>query len=683
MAHNKSWWRRLLSSSRSISKCLRPQRQLRVEALEERNLLATFVVTNTESSGAGSLRQAIFDANAAPGLDSITFAPIGPFNLQLARTITVNSPLPQITSPVSIIGPTATNSSTGLITPLVEINGVNAGDSADGLRLAAGADGSTIRGLRITRFDGSGIQIQSSNNTIQGNWLGLSANGNVDNGNNDHGVRLISPASNNLIGGTTATQRNVISGSFIGVLLQGPVNSTLSNNTIQGNFIGTNAAGTAEVGNNTGVYLANGATNSLVQNNVLSGNNFSGVVIDKAEGNQIFGNKIGVAANGTSPLGNDDFGVFVVNGASNNDIGSSTVGQGNVVGFNGRGGVFVAKDPLAIGGTFIQLAGTGNTVSSNRIFGSIQSLLVGDPAVPLVNDPLDTDTGPNNLQNAPVLVSATKTGTSLLNITGNFNSTPNRTFRIEHFGIRNFVGGLPQDMEFIAPTIVTTDANGNASFNVTVPSSLLTGQFVVSTATDLTTGDTSNFDDVQIGNTNPAIQDDALTALIDEGGLATLSGQLTEPNVGDRLKLTVDWGDGSRVETYQPGTDPFAVKHRYLDDGVYNVLFSWFDQTNGGNSRIRQVTVQNVAPTIADLESDVHGHSRKVSLEGTIADPGRDRFMLIVDWGDGNIETIDQGRDRDFKLKHRYASNGTYNVQLTVQDDDGGSSSINTAVTVA
>lgn len=677
MARSTSWWRRWFGSSQPKAK--QSGRKLRVESLEERNLLATFSVTNTDNSGAGSLRQAIIDANNNPGLDTINFpvvnTVIGGISVRFPKTINVSvNALPQITDSVNILGPVSSTNN-----PLVEIKSTGVSDTlAAGLRLFGGT--STIQGLRINGFNSgqqSGILVLSNGNTIQGNWLGLNFDGTQIAGNgrsNDTGITV--RGDNNLIGGPNAADRNVVARSLQGIVV-GTGSGSSDNNTIEGNFIGTDASGAIAAGNIIGVDVIPGAANNTFRRNVISANGDYGVVIQgtTVSETRVVGNKIGVGADGTTALGNGDIGVLVANQSHDNQIGGSVVGEGNIIGNNTRGGVFISRDPTRTSGPFSQAPGVGNRVSNNRIFGSTQSLFVGDPAASPVNDNLDLDTGPNNLQNAPVLVSATKTATSLLNITGNFNSTPNRTFRIEHFGIRNFINGIPQDMEFIGPTNVTTDANGNASFSVTLPSSLQNGHFVVSTATDLLTGDTSNFDGVQVGNTNPAITGDALTALIDEGGLATLSGQLTELNLGDVLALTVDWGDGSRVDTYAPGTDPFAVTHRYRDNGVYDVLFTWTDQTGGGNNRIRQVTVNNVAPILANLEADVHGNSRRVTLEGSIVDPGRDSFTLVVDWGDGNIETINVGRDREFKLRHRYSLHGAYNVQLSVLDDDGGSSS--------
>src|SRR5690606_20409309 len=110
-----------------------------------------FVVTNTNDSGAGSLRQNIADANTEAGADTISFAIPGTG----VQTITLLSALPTITDEVVIDGTTQTGFTT---TPLIEIDGSGAGAAANGLTLTAGASGSAIKSLTINRF-GSGYGI--------------------------------------------------------------------------------------------------------------------------------------------------------------------------------------------------------------------------------------------------------------------------------------------------------------------------------------------------------------------------------------------------------------------------------------------------------------------------------------------------------------------------------------------
>src|SRR5664279_2609569 len=137
---------------------------------------ATNIVSSTSASGPGSLQQAILDANAANGLGTIVFQIPG----LGVQTITLANALPSISRPVVIDGTTQPGF-TG--TPLIELNGANAGATSDGLRLTAGS--STSRGLALNRFGGAGIhtQLPGGTNFIQGNFIGTDPTGTLSQGN--------------------------------------------------------------------------------------------------------------------------------------------------------------------------------------------------------------------------------------------------------------------------------------------------------------------------------------------------------------------------------------------------------------------------------------------------------------------------------------------------------------------
>src|SRR5438132_4953113 len=232
--------RRRASTFESSRRSYRPS----FEVLEDRHLLATLTVFTTADSGQGSLRQAILDANALPGLDTIQFSlELRPF------TISPLSPLPAITDPVIIDGTTQPGF-TG--TPIIELDGTNAGP-ADGLAISAG--GSTVRGLIIDSFQGNGISLSfNGGNAIEGNYLGTNGKSPAALGNSNDGI-LINNASNNSIGGTAQGTGNVISGnggSGIAIIVSttaptvlralgagpaiGPAGVLAAGNLIQGNF---------------------------------------------------------------------------------------------------------------------------------------------------------------------------------------------------------------------------------------------------------------------------------------------------------------------------------------------------------------------------------------------------------------------------------------------------------------
>ena len=181
-------------------------------------IAATLVVSNTSASGPGSLQQAILDANATSGLDTIVFQIPG----SGVRTIAPTNALPPITDPVVIDGTTQPGFGGAL---LIELNGASAGANSDGFRLSAG--GSTIRGLVINRFSGAGLHLQApgGTNIIQGNFIGTDPTGTTSRGNGQSPLQSggvwIDGSSGNWIGGADPTNRNLISGnSGPGVYLQ-------------------------------------------------------------------------------------------------------------------------------------------------------------------------------------------------------------------------------------------------------------------------------------------------------------------------------------------------------------------------------------------------------------------------------------------------------------------------------
>src|SRR6266536_6436230 len=163
---------------------------------------ATFTVTNTIDSGPGSLRQAILDANAASGTDAIEFQIPGspPF------TIMPTLPLPTLTGPVII---NATTQPGYVDHPLVALDGALTAPGVVGL--VVGGGGSTVRSLAIGGFTADGIRLDSSGNSIQGNYIGTDSTGLIAHGNGQYGVFVLGTSAN-LIGGTNAADRNVISG---------------------------------------------------------------------------------------------------------------------------------------------------------------------------------------------------------------------------------------------------------------------------------------------------------------------------------------------------------------------------------------------------------------------------------------------------------------------------------------
>jgi titin len=323
----------------------------------------TFSVTNTASAGPGSFQQAITNANANPGPDTIVFNISGtpPF------TITPTVALPQISDQVTI---DATTQPGYAGKPVIELNGASTGGTTIGLRFGLGSDGSSLRGMAINRFPAQGIDISSASSiAIQGNFIGTDVNGTLARGNggvSSPGIYVKS--SGNLIGGTNTGDGNLISGgNVVGIYFQ-----NASNNVVQGNFVGVNAAGTAALGNQNNGILINPGSGNLIggpfsaARNLIAGNNASGVYLSGAStGNVIQGNLIGTDISGSYAISNATDGI-TLNGTPGNMIYS------NLVSANGQEGVFISGSG-AIGnrvlGNFVGTDVTGTIALGNHFAG--------------------------------------------------------------------------------------------------------------------------------------------------------------------------------------------------------------------------------------------------------------------------------------------------------------------------
>ncbi len=324
----------------------------------------SFVVTNANNHGTGSLRDAITNANATPGTDTITFNIPGPG----VKTISLLTTLPEITERV-VIDATTQPGYAG--TPLIELDGVGL-NSGSGLVIKAG--GSTVRGLSIGRFSNAGISLNGcDNNVIQSNYIGVAADG-LTARQNSRGISLTN-SSNNVIGGTNAAARNVISGnSTSGVEL--PFGGTGSGNVVQGNFIGTNAAGTAAL-NPSGSgfpFQSNGISinTSQITDNLIGGT-------AAGAGNLISGNQTGILANGNNTtiqgnlIGTDVTGTIKIPNnlgiqafATNILVGGLTPGARNVISGNQGTGVDIRGAGSKVQGNFIGTDITGTLALGNN-----------------------------------------------------------------------------------------------------------------------------------------------------------------------------------------------------------------------------------------------------------------------------------------------------------------------------
>jgi hypothetical protein len=329
--------------------------------------------------------------------------------------------------------------------------------------------------------------VEATLNLVQGNLIGTDPGGELDMGNGYSGV-WIQSSPGNTVGGVVSGVGNVISGNAnSGITLQNP---DTTGNQIQGNLVGTDAAGSSPLPNDgEGIRMLDVPGNLIGGSsgsggNLISANTSAGVWLygGTATTNQIVGNRIGTDLAGEPVLGNASAGVQLTL-AVNNDVGGPSAGDGNVIAGNGEEGVVV--DPLAP-------AATGNRILGNSIFANalLGIDLGADGVTP--NDPGDSDAGPNNLQNFPVIDSALLDDANNVTIAGTLDSATAAVYRLEFFsGISCDATGHGEGAHYLGSTVVTTDG-GSAGFDVTLPNPVVDANTITATATS-TGRDTSEF----------------------------------------------------------------------------------------------------------------------------------------------------------------------------------------------
>lgn len=327
-------------------------------------------------------------------------------------------------------------------------NGINANLST-GLTIggAGTGEGNIISGNNQI---GIGLFSNSNNAVVKGNFIGTDITGTVDIGNDQDGIQT-SDSSLIQIGGPGLNERNVIAGNGSGAF--GPSGINIGNSssliTVQGNYIGLDAAGNPMGNDGFGINL--GGSNNLIggsapgEGNVVSANGTSGVLIVQtgpaiASDNIIQGNLIGTNSTGSvsSGFGNALFaGVLVVFGAEDNMIGGTSAGAGNVIAGNDGAGVMVFNIPF-FGTSPLRNAILGNSIFGNGSFGIEEATDSDGNTVPDehvgadTNDPSDTDSGPNDYLNHPILYNILPAGPGMSQV-DYFLDVPAGNYRVEFF----------------------------------------------------------------------------------------------------------------------------------------------------------------------------------------------------------------------------------------------------------
>ena len=524
---------RRMSTAR-FRKPRKTRRPLDVEMMERRQLLAIFTVINNGDSGTGSLRQAILSANTNPGGDTIRF------NLPNTElVITPLTPLPALSDPGTVIdGTSQANYDPTTGQPLVVLTGTGlpTNTNADGLDVTGGS--CTIKGLVIDNFSGAGISLTSSpGDLVQDCYIGTSANGLAAAAN---GAGIGITTSSCTIGGTGVTQRNVISGnSGSGIEV-----SNGNKATIQGNYIGVGADGTTPLGNGIqGIDLEFSVGNQIGgiaagTGNVISGNADNGIFIfvGGSTGDTIQGNFIGTDKTGTVGVPNGNAGVFIQSAANILIGGPNTAG--NIISANGAYGIFLLGTDtknISIEGNKIGVPASGSGALPNKVAGiwvnGGNNSVIGGAAVTLGNEIANNGTqgsgpgievqagtsveilsnsihdntnggiflspGANDDLPAPILTSA-QTAAGQTEIAGSLTVDPT-TGAGDNFVIQFFANptadpaGKFEGQTLLGQILVTADANGDAPFDVRLPTGTTVGFNVTATATQEVVQDTSEF----------------------------------------------------------------------------------------------------------------------------------------------------------------------------------------------
>jgi CSLREA domain-containing protein len=462
-----------------------------------------------------TLRAAIEEANAHANADTINFAiGSGP------KTITPATPLPVIGSfsgspnPVTIDATTQPGFTTA---PIVSLSGVST--TGNGLSVLTTGLGSTIKGLIINGFSGSGIATSCSGSvTIQGNYIGTDAAGTASVANGS-GIHVIAPAggtcgstgSSHTIGGPTASDRNVISGNTgPGIWLEdqslGQVG--LFNNTVRNNLIGWSADQSTHLGNGgSGVEISGGGGPNTITENLIAFNGGDGIEIDRAGGGPA-----------NAPLGND---ITLNNIQSNSGLG-------------------------------IDLGGDGVTP----------------------NDAFDADTGANGLQNYPYVDTAVEWDGIAIEgeINGELFSEPSTSYRIDVYASNGSCdpSGFGEGIQYLGGITVTTDSAGHAFWNKQDHNFSAT-QSITATATPTSaspppsgaTGSTSEFSPCRAGTSFGGTPPPLRTLTVSRAGLG--QGAVTGPGINcgpgvGQTDCSEDYGDGTPVHLLATpaGSDVFA-----------------------------------------------------------------------------------------------------------------------------
>lgn len=409
---------------------------------------------------------------------------------------------------------------------------------------------------------------------------------------------------------------------------------------------------------------------------------------------------------------NDDLTIVAINGSAASVDTMITLASGAKLSVDSMSGRFIYD--TAANGAFDYLA-VGETATESFTYTVVDGLLdtMGDPittqatvtmTIKGVND------GPNNLL---ITVTPTIDENGIVTLTGSFDDldlTDSHSITI-HWGDLLSPGNIQ------TITVAPTGTIGR-EFTVTHtylddnPTNTAVNSYNISVSVDDSIATTNASTATIVNNVAPTLTLDSVTS-IDENGIATLTGMISDPGTLDTFTLEINWGDANSLnntETYlfnasTTGTQSFAITHQYLDDNptgtsqaTYTISANLTDDDTGTDIAFETVVVENVAPVILLSPVASIDENGIATLTGSLVDPGTlDTFTVIVNWGDAlspnNTETFTFAASatgtQNFTLTHQYLDdnptdtvNDTYTITATVTDDDTGSHMTTETVTV-
>lgn len=435
------------------------------------NDTAVLMVTNTNDSGAGSLRQAINDANTNPNTKTIEFNIPG----TCPRLISPETPLPPLTEPVSILGYSQPGSSRN--SDAVAFNGTlcvalaGGGSLSSGLHLLTGVgETMSVEGLAFNGFTLHGVKVSGQGiGEVRGNVFGGNLSGIIllEPGFDEVAIR-VEDADGSVIGGYDLAERNVIARAAVaGIHLEGGTGAR----TVRNNLIGFDPTGTIARPNGVGIQVVGGHADDLNRNRI----GFSaaqGILVapgSTAQKLRILSNRIGVSAT-DAPAGNGGNGIRI-------SAGSEHVISGNVVRHSGTDGVVVLSTARRVGIY-------ANYISDN----AYQAIDLSPDGI----NPLNLDvgaTGANDDQNRPEILYATGNAHGitvfgrLTSENGQYDIGVYATPTCDDNGYGE--AGMPVGTTPMTISTATAVANGLATFTANLPGSPgLGGMAITAIATD-------------------------------------------------------------------------------------------------------------------------------------------------------------------------------------------------------